>query len=568
MTLVESAWRGSPRKLRKTRSFGGDPRWVVGLTSRFAKFRPRRPAGRGQLPLHLRNGWQSAWPGSGALAALGTPSIPRRAVGVPDPVSTLLSNRPLDYVPVPFPLGPGAIMLWRSHTEVAMSFIAAALQETAEFPHPESLETFRANLDPAWIEAALEATGTATLRRRRLPAEQVIWLVLGMALLRDRPIAEVVSKLDLALPGKDGSPVVASSSVAQARQRVGSEPLAWLFDRSARRWAHRSAREHSWHGLALYGVDGSTLRVADSEDNREHYGLADGGARGKSGYPLVRIAVLMALRSHVLATAQFGPFAVGEHELCEALWPEIPDESLTIMDRNFQAAYVFWELQHHGAQRHWLVRAKAKTKWKVTQSFGRWDKLVELTASRTARRKDPTLPETLVARAVSYRHPKSKGRQWLLTSLLDTHRYPAADIVAVYHERWEIELGYGEIKTQLLQNEETIRSRTVDGVEQELWGILLAYNLIRLDMERIAAQAEVPPSRISFVAAMRFIRDEWAWCAVASPGSIPKKLQRMRDRVASFVLPPRRHRSYPRAVKVKMSNYAKKRGKRSGKAAK
>ena len=91
---------------------------------------------------------------------------------------------------------------------------------------------------------------------------------------------------------------------------------------------------------------------------------------------------------------------------------------------------------------------------------------------------------------------------------------------------------------------------------------------LRLDMERIAAQAEVPPSRSSFVATMRFIRDEWAWCAVASPGSIPKKLQRMRDRVASFVLPPRRHRRYPRAVKVKMSNYAKKNGKRSGRAAK
>ncbi len=201
----------------------------------------------------------------------------------------------------------------------------------------------------------------------------------------------------------------------------------------------------------------------------------------------------------------------------------------------------------------------------MTQSFGRRDKLVELTVSRQARRKDPTLPDTLVARAVSYRHPKSRGRQWLLTSLLNPKTYPAADIVAVYHERWDIELGYGEIKTQLLQNEETIRSPTVEGVEQELWGILLAYNLIRLDMERIAAQAKVPPSRISFAAAMRFIRDEWAWCAVASPGSIPKKLLRMRERVATFVLPPRRReRSYPRAVKVKMSNYPKKRTKRPG----
>lgn len=450
-----------------------------------------------------------------------------------------------------------------------MSLIAAALQETAEYPHPESLETFRAHLDPRWIEEALEATGTATLRRRRLPAEQVIWLVLGMALLRDRPIADVVSHLDLALPGKDGSPVVAPSSVAQARQRVGSEPLAWLFERTAKHWALRSARQHTWHGLALYGVDGSSLRVADSEDNRTHFGLADGGHRGQSGYPLVRIAALMALRGHLLAAVQFGPYGLSEHELCEPLWQQVPDESLTILDRNFQAAYVFAELQREGAQRHWLIRAKANSKWTVLESFGRWDKRVELTVSRTARRQDPTLPKTIVARAVSYRHPKSKGRQWLLTSLLDPKTYPAADIVAVYHDRWEIELGYDEIKTHLLQAEETIRSRTVEGVEQELWGILLAYNLIRLDMERIAEQAKVTPSRISFVTAMRFIRDEWSWCTVASPGSIPKKLQRMRDRVASFVLPPRRsHRSYPRAVKVKMSNYAKKRTKRPRRTAK
>jgi hypothetical protein len=90
--------------------------------------------------------------------------------------------------------------------------------------------------------------------------------------------------------------------------------------------------------------------------------------------------------------------------------------------------------------------------------------------------------------------------------------------------------------------------------------VLTTYNLIRLEMDRIAEQANVAPVRISFVTAMRFIRDEWSWCAVASPGSIPKKLRRMRQRLVDFVLPDRRKgRRYPRAVKVKMSNYARKR---------
>ena len=106
-------------------------------------------------------------------------------------------------------------------------------------------ERLRASIDPAWIDAALAATGTATLRKRRLPAEQVIWLVLGMALYRDRPIDELVEKLDLVMPGS-GAKSMAKSAVAQARARLGDQPLKWLFERCAEHWGHDSARRHAW----------------------------------------------------------------------------------------------------------------------------------------------------------------------------------------------------------------------------------------------------------------------------------------------------------------------------------
>lgn len=95
----------------------------------------------------------------------------------------------------------------------------AAFVATAGWAKPEQIETFRRNLDPAWIEAALAASGTATVRRRRLPVEEVVWIVLGMALFRDRPMEDIVSKLDLALPSNGDT--VARSSVVQARQRLG-----------------------------------------------------------------------------------------------------------------------------------------------------------------------------------------------------------------------------------------------------------------------------------------------------------------------------------------------------------
>ena len=86
------------------------------------------------------------------------------------------------------------------------------------------LPRFRASIDPEWIEEALVATGTATIRRRRLPAEQVIWLVLGMGIMRDQPLTEIVAAMDLALPGKRGVRV-APSTIVQARERLGDDPL-------------------------------------------------------------------------------------------------------------------------------------------------------------------------------------------------------------------------------------------------------------------------------------------------------------------------------------------------------
>jgi len=310
----------------------------------------------------------------------------------------------------------------------------------------------------------------------------------------------------------------------------------------------------------LFAVDGTRLRVADSDQNREHFGLASGGHRGDSGYPLVRMATLIAVRSQLVAAAASGPYATSEYAYAKKLWPVIPDDSLTIVDRNYLAAAVMVDLEGGGANRHWLMRSKKTSTWRVLESFGRFDTLVELKVSSVARKNDPTLPATLTARAIGYQHPDSKGRQWVLTSLIDSVSYPAKEVVAMYHECWEIELGYDEIKTHMLDRKETMRSQTVVGVRQELCGILLTYNLIRLEMEKIASEANVTPNSISFVTAMRFIRDEWSWCSVASPGSIPKKLRRMRERVIDFILPPRRSaRRYPRAVKIKMSNYPRKR---------
>ncbi|HUQ04208.1 MAG TPA: IS4 family transposase [Kofleriaceae bacterium] len=442
--------------------------------------------------------------------------------------------------------------------------LTEALEYTAAFT-PEAFPNLTAHLDPAWVEEALNATGTATVRRRRLPAERTVWLVLAMAVMRDWPIPEVARQLELALPGADGTRTVASSALSQARQRVGPEPLEWLFLRSAEQWATRSADRDRWRGLALYGVDGTTLRVADSPDNRVHFGghnsgRHDGGREERtSGYPLLRAVVLMALRSHLLMGAAFGPYATDERAYARPLLDSVPDHSLLLVDRLYLQADVLIPLAMNGHERHWMSRAKSTTKYTVMKRLGAGDNLVELTVSRHARSKHPGLPATFLARAIRFQR-KGYPPTTLLTSLLDPRLYPAAELRALHHERWEIELGFGEIKTDMLERLETIRSKSPAAVAQEMWGLLTAYNLVRLEMERIAAEIGVPPTRISFVASLRFFVEQWLWASTtATPGAIPQRLSTMRDHVRRFLLPERRpERVFPRAVKIKMSNYARK----------
>jgi len=368
--------------------------------------------------------------------------------------------------------------------------LAESINDILEADIPASFKRFAKVLDAQWIDQALNETGTASIRRRKLSAPMIVWLVIGMALFRDRSIQEVVSHLGLVLPSqKNKRPAadktVAPSAIPQGRYRVGAAPIEALFDRTAETWATAAANEHRWRGLALYGVDGTTLRVPDTDDNREAFGLP-GTSRGQSGYPQVRLVALKALRSHLISAAAFGPCTgkkTGEHSLAQQLWPQLPDDSLVIMDKGFIDYGLFYRLSHdeNGSvtgRKHWLVRAKKNLRWKTLEVFGEGDELVELSISSTARKKDPDLPKKMVARAIRYQ-VKGFRPQTLLTSMIDSEQYPAVEVAALYHERWEIELGYDEVKTHMLERQEALRSKKAEGVRQEIWGILLAYILVR-----------------------------------------------------------------------------------------
>jgi hypothetical protein len=434
--------------------------------------------------------------------------------------------------------------------------LGQALTAVADEVTTEQFQDLRRHIDPDWIEQGLHATGTASARNRRLPALHVVWLIIAMALFRTRAITDLVSKLNLAQPGKRST--VASSAVTKARKRLGADPMEWLFVTLGDLWGHQSAAQHRWLGLALYGMDGSTLRVADSKENARHFGYSK-SRRGQSAYPLMRMVALMALRSHLLVAAVFGPYEISELAYAIDLWPVLPDFSLTVMDRCYVSAHVLLGLSQKGNNRHWLVRAKKNLRWSVLRRLGPKDYLIEMKVSKQARTQHPELPKLWVARAITYQR-KGFRPQILLTSLVDETAYPAKEVATLYHLRWELEMGLNEVKTELLLQKESLRSKCVALVYQEMWGILLAYNLVRLEMERVAKEANVEPTRISFIATLRLMTDEWLWHALAAPGAVSQRLSHLRASIYILILPPRRSkRRYPREVKIKMSNYPCKR---------
>jgi len=274
----------------------------------------------------------------------------------------------------------------------------------------------------------------------------------------------------------------------------------------------------------------------------------------------------MVLRQHVLTALALGAYRDSELGLAAALWPQLPDASLVILDREFAAYALYHQLGDATRQRHWLTRARTgrlALRRRVVQRLGPGDALVELMPSAEARRLvrhgPRDLPPTLRVRAIRYRR-RGFRPQTLLTSLRDPVAYPAAELVALYHERWELELGFDEVKTHTLERAEALRSKTPARVTQEVWGLALAYNLVRLAMARVAARADVGPTRVSYRHALQFTRLFWLTAWTTSPGMLPRRLDALHDELALLILPPRRpHRRYARAVKRPLSRYRRNR---------
>ena len=322
-----------------------------------------------------------------------------------------------------------------------MSLLQTTLNETLEALPANGIAELSALLDPAWIEQALAATGKASVRRRKLPAEHAVWLVIGLALFRHMPLWQVVQEMALTLDGKE---LPAPSASVQARQRLGAQPMEHLFALLTNAWG----RAHAVHtgDLRVLAVDGVVWSTPDSADNRQALGSGQ-TQYGPQPWPMVRAVCLLDTDSHELLDARLGDYSCGELTLAAGL--RGLDHSITLFDRAYFSAAFLLQWSQAGQQRHWLMRAKDNLRHEVVQTLGQGDWLIRMPVSPRARQLHPEMPSHWQARLIGVSVGGMIRR--FITSMLDPEQFAAKPLAQLYRQRWEIELGFREIKQSLQQ---------------------------------------------------------------------------------------------------------------------
>ncbi|WP_024525089.1 IS4 family transposase, partial [Edwardsiella hoshinae] len=268
----------------------------------------------------------------------------------------------------------------------------------------------------------------------------------------------------------------------------------------------------------------------------------------------VKMVCQMELTSHLLTAAAFGTMKNSETELAEQLIGQTGDNTLTLMDKGYYSLGLLNAWSQAGEERHWMIALRRGAQYEEVRKLGKGDHLVKLKTSPQARKKWPALGNEVTARLLTVTR-KGKVCQ-LLTSMTDTMRYPGTEMAELYSHRWEIDLGYREIKQTMQLSRLTLRSKKPELVEQELWGGLLAYNLVRYQMIKMAGHLKgYRPNQLSFSESCGMVMRMLMTLQGASPGRIPELMHDLASMGHLVKLPTRRERAFPRVVKERPWKY-------------
>ncbi len=333
-----------------------------------------------------------------------------------------------------------------------------------------------------------------------------------------------------------------SSALSQALRRVGVAPLRELFT-LVRGPAAGAAR---WHGLLVCAIDGTSMFVPNSAANAAAFGRQTGRPDAESGYPMLRLLTIVACGTRTVIDAVFGSYRAGETTYAPTLLQCLRPGMLLLADRNFAVTALIEQID--AAKAHLLIRCKDTRVLPPIKTL----------PDRTWLARVGTVTVRVIDARINVRLAGAgtrTGRYRLVTTLIDEKRYPAQELVALYHQRWEIETSYLELKSTILGGR-VLRAGTPAGITQEVYALLITYQGIRTAMaDATLARTDIAPDRLSFTVALHAARDQLIHAAATIADTTIDLIGRIGAAVLNQPLPARRSRSSPRVVKRAISKH-------------
>jgi hypothetical protein len=395
------------------------------------------------------------------------------------------------------------------------------------------------------VDAVLAGCGATQQRVRKLPARVVVYLLLAAALFEPAGYPAVWRTLTSALEDA-GVARVTPAALWQARTRLGPAPLRALFDLLRGSAAAPRTAGSWWGGLLVCAIDGTCLDVPDDPATRARLGKGSNQYTAASGYPQIRLAALVACGTRAIIDAVFGPAADGEPAYATLLLGSLRQGMIVLLDRGLSGNDLLAGVT--SAKADFLARLPASRKPPVLRRLPDGSFLSVLGKVKVRIIEcQITIATTAGTRTGTYR---------LATTLLDHRRYPALELVTLYHQRWEIESAYFEIKKTML-GRRVLRARTLPGITQEIYALLTVYQALRIAIADTTLTAPgTDPDRASFTIALQAARQQ----VIQATGVIATETIDLAGTIGRHILdnllPARRLRASPRAVKRPLSRYA------------
>jgi hypothetical protein len=363
------------------------------------------------------------------------------------------------------------------------------------------------------VDEVIAECGRVEQRSRLLPARVVVYFVLAMCLFFGQGYEEVARLLGEGLgDGGRSWRVPTTAAIGRARRRLGPEPLKVLFARACRPVAVAGTAGAWYRRWQLVAVDGTTMDLADTEANDEFFGRP-GSGRGVGAFPQARLVALAECGTHTVFGAALGPLSVSEQVLSRQLFAHLRAGMLLLADRGFYGFELWQQARATGADLLWRVKKNAALPVVRVLDDGSYLSRVHAEPDRRTRRNP------VVVRVIEYTLASTGDATLyrLVTTLLDPQEAPAAELAALYAQRWEIETTLDEIKTHQRGPKLVLRSKYPWGVEQEVYGLLLVHHAIRQLMHQAALHEGIDPDRLSFTRSLRVVRRQVPAQAGLSP---------------------------------------------------